>query len=78
MNLSLDILRAVTRGAEHVEEEKGAFCFYRFSDEEMQTNANPNRTYAAGVSLCFRTDAKPHDFHGTCRPIEEVVAYESF
>ena len=58
MNLSLDTLRAVATGVERVEEENGAVAFYRFSAEEMTTNANPNRTYAAGVSLCFRTDAE--------------------
>lgn len=58
MTLSLDTVRAVTEGAERVEYENCAFHFYRFTETEMATNSNPNRAYAAGVSLCFRTDAE--------------------
>lgn len=57
MKLTLDHLRAVTSGVERVEEENGVFRFYRFSAAEMKTNANPNRVYAAGGVIGFRTDA---------------------
>lgn len=58
MKLTIDDIRLITTGAEHVEEEDGAFRFYRFTDSEMQANSNRNRYYPAGVALRFRTNAK--------------------
>ena len=75
MNLSLDTLRAVATGVERVEEENGAVCFHRFTTEEMKTNANPNRTYAAGVTLFFRTDAERLSLAFTVESFTGVRSY---
>lgn len=75
MNLPLELLRAVATGVERVEEENGAVSFYRFSAEEMTTNTNPNRTYAAGVSLCFRTDAERLSLAFTAESLTGVRSY---
>lgn len=75
MNFTIDTLRAVTEGAELVREENGAFRFYRFSEAEMKTNANPNRTYAAGVALRFATDATAITLAGFTESLTGVRSY---
>ena len=75
MNLTKEILRAVATGVERVEGENGAVCFHRFSSEEMTTNANPNRTYAAGVALRFRTDATKLTLAFTAESLTGVRSY---
>lgn len=75
MKLTKEILRAVALGAERIEEEQGTVCFHRFSLEEMASNVNPNRSYAAGVSLCFRTDAERLSLAFTAESLTGVRSY---
>ena len=75
MILSLEAIRSFTTGAELVKEEEGATHFYRFTEAELQTNANPNRTYAAGVTLRFRTDATEITLAGFPESLTGVRSY---
>lgn len=58
MKLSLEQIRAVTTGAEAVEQENGRFKFYRFTQAEVAVINNYNFLYTAGIRLTFKTDAK--------------------
>lgn len=58
MKLSLEQIRAVTTGAEAVEQENGRYKFYRFSPAETAVINNWNFLYTAGIRLSFETDAK--------------------
>lgn len=75
MDITLETLRTMTEGAELVREESGAFRFYRFSEAEMKTNANPNRAYAAGVALRFATDATGITLAGFTESLTGVRSY---
>ena len=65
MLLNLDQIRAITKGAVRVEQENGRFCFFRFTEAQVNSYANAgktdfyNKTFAsAGVRLAFKTTSR--------------------
>ncbi len=69
MKLTLDQIRKITRGAVRIEEEHGAFCFYRFTAAQERAyldrgqDDRTRKTYAsAGVRFAFCTSSEKLSF----------------
>lgn len=69
MVLNLEQIRAITRGADRVEETAEGFCFHRFTKAQEQAYLEGGNegfckkvTATAGVRLAFRTDATVFSF----------------
>lgn len=58
MILTLEQIKAVTKGVEYVSIENGNFVFHRFNPEEEKVINSVNVAHAAGVQMEFKTDAK--------------------
>lgn len=58
MTLDIKTIKEIMCGAVDVKEEDGHYVIYRFTDEELSVEGNPNVHYSSGVRLSFKTDAK--------------------
>ena len=57
MILDIKKIKEIMCGAVDVKEENGHYVVYRFTDEEMAVEGNPNVHYSSGARLTFKTDA---------------------
>ena len=57
MILDIKTIEEIMCGAVDVKEANGYYVLYRFTDEELSVEGNPNVHYSSGVRLSFKTDA---------------------
>ena len=57
MILDIKTIKEIMCGAVDVKKADGYYVLYRFTDEELSVEGNPNVHYSSGVRLSFKTDA---------------------
>ena len=62
MKLDIKTAELIMCGTVSVKEQDGSFVLYRFTDEELACETNPNVHYSSGARLSFKTDATEQYF----------------
>lgn len=57
MNLNIEKIKEITRGAEKIESTDNGIYFSRFTDSELTASTSPNVRASAGIQMDFLTDA---------------------
>ena len=57
MRLDTKNAEKIMCGAVSIKEQNGRFVLYRFTDDELAVETNPNVHYSSGVRMSFKTDA---------------------